>query len=132
MPELKKSHEYASAIIEAQTTGEPLAFNGNVMNHGLIDNLPQGCCVEVPCLVDREGVHPCHVGALPPQCAAINRSNVAVHELAVRAALDRDREAAFHAVALDPLTAAVLPLDEIRAMFEEMWAAEGDLLAYFG
>ncbi len=131
VPELKKSHEYASAIIEAQMTGVPLAFNGNVMNEGLIDNLPQGCCVEVPCLVDREGVHPCHVGALPPQCAAINRSNIAVHELAVRAALDRDREAAFHAVALDPLTAAVLPLDGMRAMFEEMWAAEGDRLAYF-
>ena len=131
IPELVRSHEYASGIIEAQVTGEPFAFNGNVMNHGSITNLPTRCCVEVPCLADREGVHPCYVGDLPPQCAALNMSNVAVQELAVRAALDRDREAAFHAVALDPLTAAVQPLHEIRKMFEEMWTAEGNLLGYF-
>jgi alpha-galactosidase len=82
--------------------------------------------------VEREGVHPCYVGDLPPQCAALNMSNIAVQELAVRAALDRDREAVFHAVALDPLTAAVLPLHQIREMFEELWAAEGDRLSYFG
>ena len=131
VPELVRSHEYASAIIEAQVTGEPFPFNGNVMNHGSISNLPTRCCVEVPCLADREGVHPCYVGDLPPQCAALNMSNVAVQELAVRATLDRDREAAFHAVALDPLTAAVQPLHKIREMFEEMWTAEGDLLSYF-
>jgi alpha-galactosidase len=131
VPELKRSHEYASAIIEALVTDEPFCFNGNVMNHGLITNLPGGCCVEVPCVVDREGVHPCRVGPLPPQCAALNRTNVAVHELAVRAVLDRDREAAFHAVALDPLTAAVLPLPRIREMFDEMWAAETHLLGWF-
>jgi alpha-galactosidase len=131
VPELKRSHEYASAIIEATVTGEPFPFNGNVMNQGLIDDLPEGCCVEVPCVADAEGVHPRRVGALPPQCAALNRSNVAVQELAVQAALERDREAAFHAVALDPLTAAVVPLPEIREMFEEMWEAEGELLDYF-
>jgi alpha-galactosidase len=131
VPELKRSHEYASQIIEAQLTGAPICFNGNVMNHGSIPNLPARCCVEVPCLVDREGVHPCYIGDLPPQCAALNMSNIAVQELAVRAALDRDREAAFHAVALDPLTASVLPLHQIREMFEEMWAAEGDRLSYF-
>ena len=132
IPELVRSHEYASAIIEARQTDEPFLFNGNVMNHGSIDNLPSRCCVEVPCVVDGEGVHPCYVGDLPPQCAALNMTSVGVHELAVRAALDRDKEAAFHAVALDPLTAAVLPLEEIRKMFEEMWEAEGDLLGYFG
>jgi alpha-galactosidase len=131
VPELKRSREYASGIIEARATNEPFLFNGNVMNHGLIENLPPGCCVEVPCVADGEGVHPFHVGALPPQCAALNRSNIAVQELAVRAALERDREAAFHAVALDPLTAAVLPLDGIRAMFEEMWEAESHLLTHF-
>ncbi len=131
VPELIPSNEYASGIIEALVTGLPLCFNGNVMNHGLITNLPSGCCVEVPCVVNREGVHACYVGALPPQCAALNRSNIAVQELAVRAVLDRDREAAFHAVALDPLTAAVLPLHQIREMFEEMWQAEGHLLRYF-
>jgi alpha-galactosidase len=132
VPELKSSHEYASSIMEAELTGVPLVFNGNVMNHGSITNLPTRCCVEVPCLVDREGVHPCYVGDLPPQCAALNMSNIAVQELAVRAALERDREAAFHAVALDPLTAAILPLHQIREMFEEMWEAEGDRLSYFG
>ena len=131
VPALKRSNEYASAIIEAMTTGDPFTFNGNVMNHGLISNLPDGCCVEVPCLVDREGVHACQVGALPPQCAALNMTNIAVQELAVRAVQQRDREAAFHAVALDPLTAALLPLHDIRRMFDELWQAEAHLLRYF-
>lgn len=131
LPDLNRSNEYASAIIESVVTGAPFAFNGNVMNHGLITNLPEGCCVEVPCLVDREGIHPCHVGALPPQCAALNWSNIGVIESAVRSVQNRDREAAFHAVALDPLTASVLPLPEIRRMFDELWAAEVDLLEYF-
>ncbi|MCX5670766.1 MAG: alpha-galactosidase [Planctomycetota bacterium] len=131
VPELARSNEYASGIIEALVTGVPLRFNGNVMNTGLITNLPEGCCVEVPCVADREGVHPCHVGPLPPPCAALNRSNVAVQELAVRAVLDRDRNAAFHAIALDPLTASCLSLAKIREMFEEMWAAERELLSYF-
>jgi alpha-galactosidase len=131
VPQLAASREYAAGIIEAATTGEPFPLNGNVMNDGLIANLPAGCCVEVPCTADADGIHPVPVGALPPQCAALNRSNVAVQELAVRAVLERDREAAFHAVALDPLTAAVLPLHEIRAMFGELWAAEGELLSYF-
>ena len=131
VPPLQASHEYASLIIEATQTGVPYAFNGNVINSGSIDNLPRRCCVEVPCLVDREGVHPTYVGELPPQLAALNMTNINVQELAVRAVLDRDKEAAFHAVALYPLTAALLPLHEIRAMFEEMWAAEGALLNYF-
>jgi alpha-galactosidase len=131
LPPLTASHEYASLIIEAKLTGKPFAFNGNVMNHGSITNLPQRCCVEVPCLVDRQGVQPTFVGALPPQLAALNMSNIAVQELAVKAVLERDREAAFHACALDPLTAAVVPLPKIRQMFEELWAAEGELLGYF-
>lgn len=130
-PELIQSHEYASAIIEASISGMPFTFNGNVMNNGSITNLPDRCCVEVPCVVDREGVHTTHVGALPAQCAAINMTNIGVQELAVQAVVSRDREAAFHAVALDPLTASVLPLHKIRRMFDEMWAAEGELLAYF-
>jgi alpha-galactosidase len=101
------------------------------MNTGLIPNLGAGCCVEVPCLVDRQGVQPCYVGPLPAQLAALNQSNIAVQELAVRAVLDRDRDAAFHACAMDPLTRSVCSLDQIRAMFDELWAAEGDLLAYF-
>ena len=130
-PKLVRSHEYASSIIEAKHTNKPFLFNGNMMNNGSIANLPQNCCVEVPCVVDAEGVRPCHVGALPSQLAAINRTNVNVEELAVEAVLNRDKEAAFHAVALDPLTASVLPLDKIRDMFEELWKAEGPLLDYF-
>jgi alpha-galactosidase len=129
--ELRRSHEYTTAIMEAVLTDVPFRFNGNVMNQGMITNLPAECCVEVPCMTDAQGVHPCYVGDLPPQLAAINRSNVAVQELAVRAVIDRDREAAFHACALDPLTAAVVPLHQIREMFEELWEAERDLLAWF-
>jgi alpha-galactosidase len=131
LPSLAASHEYAAHIIQAVITDKPFRFNGNVMNHGLIDNLADGCCVEVPCLVDGEGVHPCHVGALPPQLAWLNGTNIAPQELAVRAILDRDKEAAFHACALDPLTRAVCSLDEIRAMFEELWEAEQPLLGHF-
>ena len=131
LPELRRSHEYASLIIESVATDQPQRINGNVMNEGSITNLPRQCCVEVPCLVDGTGVHPCHVGDLPPQCAALNRSNIAVEELAVRAFIDRDREAAFHACALDPLTASVLPLPKIREMFERLWEAEGDRLSHF-
>ncbi|MDA1190872.1 MAG: alpha-glucosidase/alpha-galactosidase, partial [Candidatus Poribacteria bacterium] len=131
IPKLSASHEYASAIMQAELSGEPFVFNGNVMNYGAISNLPYECCVEVPCVVDRDGVHTTLVGKLPPQNAALNMTNIAVQELAVRAVLDRDKEAAFHSCALDPLTAAVVPLPKIRTMFEEMWEAEGDRLAYF-
>lgn len=123
-PKLEPSHEYAAGIIEAVIADFPYQFNGNVMNTGLIPNLPQGCCIEVPCMANGQGVQPCYVGALPAVCAALNRTNVAVQELAVKAVLERDREAAFHAVALDPLTAACCSLEQARAMFDEMWAEE--------
>ena len=129
--ELKRSHEFTTGIMEAVVTNVPYLFNGNVMNAGLVTNLPAGCCVEVPCVVDGRGVHPCRVGDLPAQLAAVNRSNVAVQELAVEAFFRRDRQAAFQAVAVDPLTAAVLPLHRIREMFDEMWEAERELLGYF-
>ncbi len=126
-----RSSEYASRIIEAIETGRPTVINGNVPNDGLIDNLPQGSCVEVPCLVDSLGLHPMAVGALPPQLAALDRSNINVQELATRAVLDGSRDAAKHAVMVDPLTSAQLTLDEINAMFDEMWAAHGDRLAAY-
>jgi len=129
--QLRRSHEYTSYIIEALVTNQPYAFNGNVINTGLITNLPHGCCVEVPCLVDARGIHPTHIGALPPQCAALDRSNVAVHELAVQAVRTRDREAAFLACALDPNAAAILPLWKLRRMFDELWKAEEHLLKWF-
>ncbi len=123
-------HE-TEAPADAIATGVPIRINGNVKNTGLIDNLPQGSCVEVPCLVDSQGVSPCHVGELPPHLAALNRSNIAVQEMAVNAALTGDRRAAFHAVAADPLTAAVLSLGEIQEMVDEMFEAEREWLPQF-
>lgn len=126
-----RSDEYACRIIEAMETGRPTVINGNVANNGLISNLPDGSCVEVPCTVDNLGIHPMSVGALPPQCASLSRSNVAVQEMATIAVIEQDREAAFHAIALDPLTSAALSLGEIRSMFDEMWTANGEILAAY-
>ena len=120
---VKRTSEYTSYILEAITTDVPHRVNVNVRNTGLITNLPGNCIVEVPCLVDGLGVHPCFVGDLPPQLAALNRSNIAVQELAVKAALEGDTEALHRAVALDPLTSALLPLSRIREMVDEMLEA---------
>jgi alpha-galactosidase len=127
----EKSLEYGSAIINGCEGGAVFRFNGNVPNLGLITNLPDGCCVEVPCFADVSGIHPTHVGDLPPHLAAVNRSNIAVQELTVEAATSGDREAAFHAIALDPLTAAVCSLEEIQAMVNEMFEAEAQWLPQF-
>jgi alpha-galactosidase len=126
-----RSHEYGSHIIEAIETNRPLAINGNVPNRGLIVNLPQGCCVEVPCLVDGNGIQPTVVGPLPTQLAALNRTNVNVQELIVEAALSGRTDAVHHAVMLDPLTAAVCTLPQIHAMVEEMLAAQTRWLPQF-
>jgi alpha-galactosidase len=127
----ERGPEYGSYIIEAMETNEPVRVNGNVRNWGVIDNLPQGCIVEVPCLVDGNGVQPAAVGKLPPQIAALNRTHVNVHELAVQASLTGDVEALYHAVQLDPLTAAVCTLPQIRAMVDEMLAAQARWLPQF-
>ena len=127
----EKSLEYGSAIINGCEGGAVFRFNGNVPNLGLIANLPDGCCVEVPCFADTSGIHPTHVGDLPAHLASVNRSNIAVQELTVEAATSGDREAAFHAIALDPLTAAVCSLEEIQAMVNEMFEAEAQWLPQF-
>lgn len=127
----RPSNEFTIHIMDAVLNDTPYRFNGNVMNHGLITNLPEGCCVEVPCMTDSHGINPCHVGALPPQLAALDRAHIAVQELAVKAILEKDREAAYHAVCLCPITSAVLPLPKIREMFDRLWEAEKDLLLYF-
>ena len=101
---------------------------GNVENTGLIDNLPEGACVEVPCLVDATGVRPTHVGPLPPQLAALNRTFLNVGELTVRAALEGRPEHVLHAAMLDPNTAATLTLDEIERLVADLTAAHGDRL----
>jgi alpha-galactosidase len=128
---LQRSNEYASGIIHACWTNTLYRFNGNVRNSGIISNLPEGCCVEVPCMVDGSGVNPCAVGALPTQLAALNQSNVAVQQLTVEAVLERDLDRARMAVMLDPLTAAVCSLDEAGQMFDELLEAERDWLEPF-
>ena len=125
---LEHSSEYGSIIINAIETGKPARFNGNVKNTGLITNLPYGCCVEVPCLADGEGIHPCHVGDLPPQLAALNRSNINVQELAVRGIMEKDKTKILQAVLLDPLTSAVLTIDEIKEMVDNMFKAEKEYM----
>ena len=126
-----RSAEYCSHIIEAKETGEIFRLNGNVRNDGYITNLPQGCCVEVPIYVDRLGLHPTVVGNLPPQCAALNMSNVVVQGLTVEASFSGDPELVMQAVAMDPLTSAVLTLKEIREMVAEMLEAEQKYLPQF-
>jgi len=128
---IKRTHEYTVDIIEAMETDRPCRVNVTVPNTGLITNLPGGCAVEVPCVVDRLGVHPCFVGDLPPQCAALNASNVRSQELAVIGALRGDREAVYRALMLDPLTSAVLPLSKIREMVDEMFEAQQRWLPQF-
>ena len=126
-----RSVEYCSHILEAMETGRPFRMNGNVRNDRYISNLPEGCCVEVPVYIDSQGIHPLTVGALPPQCAALNQSNVSVQQLTVEAALSGNPEFAMQAVALDPLTSAVCTLHEIREMTREMLEAEGEWLPEF-
>jgi alpha-galactosidase len=121
---LQRSSEYASVIVEAIEMNRPAVIHGNVLNVGLIDNLPVGGCVEVPVLANATGLHPIRFGSLPPQLAALDAAHMYVHELMIQAVLERDREAALQAMMLDPLTAAVCSPAEIQDMFEEMWEAE--------
>lgn len=114
------SHEYGAFIIRAREANRPTVIYGNVPNTGLITNLPQGCCVEVPCLIDGQGIQPTVIGALPPQLAAICQTNINVQDLTVEAVLTKKREHIYHAAMLDPHTAAVLPLDQIWAMCDEL------------
>jgi alpha-galactosidase len=127
----ERTHEYGSFIMEAMETNEPIKVNGNVPNRDLMKSLPYGCCVEVPCLVDANGVQPTTIDYYPPQLAALNRTNINVQELIVEAALTGDVEAVHHAVMLDPLTAAVSTLPRIRSMVDKMLDAQGPWLPQF-
>jgi alpha-galactosidase len=124
--QVARSFEYASTIIRSIETGKPRVVYGNVPNEGLIDDLPAGCTVEVPCLVDGNGVQPTHIGALPPQIAALIRTNINVQELTVEAALTGKREHVYHAAMLDPHTAAELDLDQIHQLVDELIDAHGE------
>ena len=128
---LERGHEYAASIISARLGGDIFRFNGNVPNTNLITNLPEGACVEVPIFVDQEGFHPAHVGALPPQCVALNHLSVMIEEMAVEAALTGDPRLVFQAIAYDPLTASMLSLAEIKAMVNEMLQQNRDYLPRF-
>lgn len=119
----EKSREFAAHIIEAMENDHPYRIHGNVQNNGLITNLPHNACVEVPCLVDRAGIHPCYVGDLPEQCAAINRTNINVQLMTIEAAHSHRKEELYMAAMLDPHTAAELTMDEIKSMCDEMLEA---------
>ena len=127
----QRTLEYASYIMEAIETDQPYQIGGNVLNTDLIPNLPQKACVEVPCLVDGKGITPSFVGELPPQLAALNQTNINVHQLTIEAALTRKKEHIYHAAMLDPHTSAELSLDQIKALCDELIEAHGDWLPAF-
>ena len=125
-PEL--SGEYAALIIHSMETNTPRVIYGNVLNNNLITNLPRGCCVEVPCLVDASGIRPTVVGRIPPQLAALQQTNINVQGLAVEAALTGKKEHVYHAAMLDPHTAAELTLDEIEKLVDDLFEAHGEII----
>jgi len=129
--DLERGHEYATYIINAYMGGEPFKFNGNVPNTGIVTNLPDDVCVEVPVYADKSGLNPVHVGALPPQCAALVNLSIAIEEMAVEACLTGDPTLLFQSVAYDPLTAAMLSLAEIKDMVNEMLEQNRDYLPTF-
>ena len=128
---VKRSHEYGSLIIHSLETGTPRVVYGNVPNRGLIDNLPQGCCVEVPVLVDKNGLQPTKIGTLPPHLAAMMQTNVNVQSLTVEAALTGKREHVYHAAMLDPHTAAELSLEQIWSLVDDLIEAHGSWLPVY-
>lgn len=130
--DLNRGDEYAAHIFNAIFGDNALyKFNGNVRNFGLIDNLPQGCCVEVPVLASKNGLEPIHVGPLPAHLAIMNNISARCEELAVEAAIEGDPKKVFHAICFDPLTSAVLSLEEIKTMVNEMLEANKAWLPQF-
>ena len=127
----ERSKEYASYIMEAVATGNPYKIGGNVLNTGLIDNLPSDACVEVPCMVDANGINPCHVGRLPVQLAAMNMTNINVQLLTIEAAATRSKEKIYQAAMLEPHTAAELNIDDIKAMCDELIEAHGEYMSMY-
>ena len=126
-----RSHEYASYIMESITTGSVFKIGGNVLNTGLIDNLPSDACVEVPCLVDNTGIHPTHVGRLPVQLAALNMTNINAQLMTIEAARTRKIESIYQAAMLEPHTAAELNIDDIVKMCDELIAAHGSYMEMY-
>lgn len=127
----ERSKEYASRIMEAIVTNKPYKIGGNVINNGLISNLPDEACVEVPCLVDGSGITPCYVGELPLQLAAMNISNIMPQLLTIQAAISKKKEDIYYAAMMDPHTAAELSLDDIVSMCDEMIDAHGEYMCMY-
>lgn len=126
--EHQKTHEFASYIIRAVLEDKPYRIHGNVLNTGLITNLPQNACVEVPVLVDRNGLNPCYVGNLPEQCAALNRTNINVQLLTIKAAETLQKSYIYQAAMLDPHTSSELSIDDIKSLCDDLIEAHGDWL----
>ena len=127
---LKRSNEYASYIMDAISNNNEVTINANVMNNNLIDNLPDDCCVEVPCVINSDGCKPQKIGRLPEHLAALMRTNINVQLLTAEAAITKKREHIYHAAMLDPLTAANLSIDEIYSMTDKLIEAHGDYLKF--
>ena len=128
---LKRSNEYASYVMDGITNNNDITINANIMNDGLIDNLPSNSCVEVPCLINSSGYTPKKIGKLPEHLAALMRTNINVQILTAEAAITKKREHIYHAALLDPLTAANLTIDEIYSMTDKLIEAHGDYLPKF-
>ena len=126
--EHERTYEYASYIMEAMETDIPYKIGGSVLNTELITNLPKEACVEVPCLVDKSGITPCHIGQLPPQLAALNMTNINVQLLAIEAALTLKKDYIYHAAMLDPHTSSELSIDDIKSLCDNLIEAHGDWL----
>ena len=127
----ERTHEYASYIMEAMETNKPYKIGGNVLNNGLITNLPRNCVVEVPCLVDKSGVTPCYIGDLPEQCAALNRTNINVQLLTIEAARTLKKEYIYQAALMDPHTSSELNIDDTIKMVDALIEAHGDWMPKF-
>ncbi|MEA4832147.1 MAG: alpha-glucosidase/alpha-galactosidase [Oscillospiraceae bacterium] len=123
-----RTHEYASYIMEAMVTNKPIFIGGNVINTGLIDNLPREACVEVTCMINRNGVNPCHFGSLPTQLAAMNMSNIGCQLLTIEAAVTRKKEKIYQAAMMEPHTASELSIDDIVSLCDDLIKAHGDWL----
>lgn len=129
--DFKKSHEFAAEIMNAMVTNQPYTIYGNLPNRGQAPQLPNGSAVEVPCLVDANGIQPSVIDDIPPQLVALMRSQINVQELVVRALVDEDIEHVYHAAMMDPHTAAELDLRQIRSLVTDLLAAHGDMLPEF-
>ena len=128
---VKKTFEYAPEMIHAYLSGKPFRSNVNVPNTGLITNLPENAVVEVPCYTDSEGIHPCYVGDLPDQLAALNTTNILVHQQMAKAMVERRYEYIYEGVKLDPMTAAICTLSQINSMVDELIEANKEYLEGF-